>query len=231
MSIFAIADLHLPGQDQKPMDVFGSHWERHFDLISEHWRAQISNEDIVLIAGDISWAMQLTEAEADLRAIGALPGQKVLLRGNHDYWWSTISRVRAMLGEGMYAVQNDAVVLGGQVICGTRGWTFPTAGHPLEEQENKIYRRELMRLEFSLQEAARCEPGTAPIVMMHFPPLPADGEETEFTFLLERFGASDVVYGHLHGAGVKNGFTGEKNGIRYHLTSCDALGFIPKKIQ
>ena len=102
MSIFAIGDLHLPGHAQKPMDVFGSHWDRHFETISDHWRRMVTSEDVVLIPGDISWAMQLEEALDDLRAIAALPGRKLLLRGNHDYWWSSLSKLRAALPQGMF---------------------------------------------------------------------------------------------------------------------------------
>ena len=113
MSIYAIGDLHLPGHAEKPMNVFGSHWDRHFEVISEHWRRMVAPEDVVLIPGDISWAMQLEEALDDLRAIAALPGQKLLLRGNHDYWWSSLTKLRAVLPEGMRVIQNDALKLNG----------------------------------------------------------------------------------------------------------------------
>ena len=125
MAIYAIADLHLPGGDIKPMDVFGAHWAGHFEKISEDWRARVKPEDVVLLPGDISWAMALTDARQDLEAIGALPGSKVLLRGNHDYWWSGIGRVRDILPPDMYAVQNDCLCLNDTLICGTRGWLLP----------------------------------------------------------------------------------------------------------
>ena len=130
MSVFAIGDLHLPGHAEKPMDVFGSHWDRHFETISENWRAKITHEDIVLIPGDISWAMQLSDAADDLAASGELPGTKLLLRGNHDYWWSSLSKLRAALPKSMHVIQNDAMLLDGRVFCGTRGWTFPTPQQP-----------------------------------------------------------------------------------------------------
>lgn len=227
MSVFAIGDLHLPGQGDKPMDVFGPQWERHFEAISAHWQSLVTPQDIVLLPGDISWAMQLANAREDLEAIAALPGKKILLRGNHDYWWSSISKVRSLLPSSMYALQNDALLLDGQVFCGTRGWSFPTAACPLDAQDEKIYQRELMRLQMSLEAAAMLHSARPWVVLMHFPPLLADEPATEYTRLLERYPVATVVYGHLHGAGIKNGFAGTKGGIAYHLVSCDALQFQP----
>lgn len=229
MAIFAIGDLHLPGHEQKPMNVFGSHWDRHFETISGHWRRMITGEDLVLIPGDISWAMQLKDAMDDLYAIAELPGQKLLLRGNHDYWWSSLSKIRSALPKGMQVIQNDAVLFEGHAICGTRGWMFPTPLQPLSEQDEKIFRRELMRLRISLEQAKKLSASDI-IVMLHYPPLYADGLSTAFTEILEEYAVSHVVYGHLHGAGIKIGFTGAREGIEYHLTSCDALGFCPVRI-
>ncbi len=230
MSVFAIADLHLPGHNDKPMDVFGTQWDRHFEVIHEHWLAQVTQEDIVLIPGDISWAMHLQHALDDLGDIAALPGQKILLRGNHDYWWSSITKVRTALPDTLHALQNDALMLGEQVFCGTRGWNFPTASCPLEEQDLKIYQRELLRLELSLTCAAKIAQGEPFTVLMHFPPLLVDGQATAYTQILDQYPVSRVVYGHLHGSGIKNGFVGQKNGIEYHLVSCDAIGFSPLRI-
>ena len=226
MSVFAIGDLHLPGHEQKPMDVFGSHWDRHFETICENWRRKITDEDVVLIPGDISWAMQLPEAQDDLNAIGELPGTKLLLRGNHDYWWSSLSKLRAVLPERMYVIQNDAMRIGDHVFCGTRGWNFPTPQQPLGAQDEKVYLRELMRLRMSLDQAKKLD-GSDLTVMLHFPPLFADGVGTAFTEILEEYAVDRVVYGHLHGAGIKIGFEGERAGVVYHLVSCDALGFDP----
>ena len=226
MAIYAIGDLHLPGHQEKPMNVFGDHWDRHFDVIRENWLSMVSPEDVVLIPGDISWAMQLEEARDDLMQIAALPGRKLLLRGNHDYWWNSISKVRALLPENMYAIQNDALSLDGVVYCGTRGWNIPGEGQPADPQDVKIFQRELLRLEMSLQQAEKLAHGSLPVVvMMHYPPLYELERDTGFTRLFERYQVSTVVYGHLHGAGIRAGFNGVQQGVRYMLTSCDSLGF------
>ena len=225
MKLFAIGDLHLPGGSEKPMDVFGPHWEGHFERISADWRARVSDEDAVLIPGDISWAMQLADAVPDLRAIAELPGRKVLIKGNHDYWWASLTRVREAAGEGMTVLQHTAADLGACVVCGTRGWLFPTPGAPLGEDDRKVYLRELARLKLALDEAKALADGRPVVAMLHYPPLFDTMRDTEFTALLEAYGVHTAVYGHLHGAGIRAGFTGEHNGVRYLLTSCDSLDF------
>ena len=230
MPVFAIGDLHLPGHDEKPMDVFGHRWERHFELVCENWTRLVAPDDVVLIPGDISWAMQMNDAMDDLRAIAALPGKKVLLRGNHDYWWSSISRLRGCLPEGMYALQNDALVLGDVAVCGTRGWMIPTSSGDGDKQDEKIYQRELIRLRLSLQQARQLA-GERPIVcMLHYPPVLSDLNPTGFTEALEAYRVHTVVYGHLHGAAIANGFCGPLRGIQYELVSCDALCCVPKRL-
>ncbi len=230
MPVFAIGDLHLPGHDEKPMDVFGHRWERHFELVCENWTRLVQADDIVLIPGDISWAMQLSDALDDLNAIAALPGRKVLLRGNHDYWWSSISRLREHLPQGMYALQNDAMLLDDIVICGTRGWTIPTAAWEGKDTDVKIYQRELIRLRLSLQQGQKLADGRPLVCMMHFPPVLGDLSPTGFSELLEEYAAHTVVYGHLHGAAIANGFGGMLRGVRYELVSCDALSCVPKRL-
>ena len=228
MAIFAIGDLHLSGSGAKPMDVFGQHWENHFDQIRENWRQMVTPDDTVLIPGDISWAMLFEEAMIDIRSIAELPGQKVLLRGNHDYWWSSVSRLRAALPKGMYALQNDAIAVDGVAVCGTRGWDFPTDLYPLNDQETKVYRRELLRLEMALKSAAA---HNLPILAMtHYPPLLNDIRDTAFTALLERYGVTLCLYGHLHGNGIHNGFNGLHQGVQYRLVSCDSIAFSPVKV-
>ena len=230
MRLFAIGDLHLSGGNDKPMDVFGPQWDRHFLHIRENWLKQVGNEDTVLIPGDISWAMQLKDAVADLDEIGQLPGRKVLCKGNHDYWWNSISRVRAVLPPSIKALQHSSTDIGDAVVCGTRGWLIPTGDLPLSEQDEKIYRREAERLRLALDEASLSAHGKPLIVMTHYPPLLKGGEETLFTTLLEKYKVHTSVYGHLHGTGIQNGFSGEHRGVRYQLVSCDSVGFAPKEI-
>ncbi len=222
MRIFAIADLHLPGGQEKPMHVFGAHWERHFEKISRDWCDRVTGEDIVLLPGDLSWAMRLEDALEDIRAVAALPGRKVILRGNHDYWWNSISALRHQLPEGMFAVQNDAVCLDGVVICGTRGWTPVTENSSKEDL--KIYDREVLRMKLSLDSAARLK-GERLIVMMHYPPMNEKFEDSPFTSLVEPFAPCDLVYGHLHGSSFREAFNGMRGGVRYTCVACDGLRF------
>lgn len=225
MRLFAIGDLHLPGGDDKPMDVFGAHWEGHFERICADWRARVNQQDCVLIPGDTTWAMQLRDAVPDLQAIAALPGQKVFIKGNHDYWWSSLTQVRSVMPPGCTALQHSAVDMGRFVVCGTRGWVFPTRDTPLSAENEKIFHREVLRLEMALQAAEKLADGRPVVVMLHYPPLYAMERDTAFTRTIARFPVTDVVYGHLHGTGIRVGFRGEEQGVRYHLTSCDSLGF------
>ncbi len=213
------------------MSVFGPQWENHFDRIAESWREQITEEDTVLIPGDISWAMRLEDAVPDLEAIAALPGRKVIIRGNHDYWWNSISRIRTVLPPGFTALQNDAADLGDLVVCGTRGWTIPTGDAPLSPEDQKIYDRELIRLELALDSAGRRAEGRPVIVMLHYPPLYETERASGFTRLMEERGVCLCIYGHLHGTGIRIGFNGTNNGVQYRLTSCDSLGFRPLRLQ
>ena len=222
MTFFAISDLHLPAHE-KPMDVFGAHWENHFQRIREDWTARVREEDVVLLPGDLTWAMRLEDAQEDLEKIQALPGTKLLLRGNHDYWWSSIGRVRRCLSQNTFALQNDSMFRGGVLIAGSRGWTVPCAdgGDP---DDVRIYHRERIRLEMSLK-SARAKDAQAPlIVMMHYPPCP-DGLGEGFSDLLKQYGVCDCVYGHLHGPGLIGAVRGVRDGICYHQVSCDGLNF------
>jgi predicted phosphohydrolase len=227
MRVFAISDLHLSGAASKPMSIFGSRWEEHWEKIQDDWRARVASGDIVLISGDISWAMTLDEAEVDLKAICKLPGGKILIRGNHDFWWSSISKVRRLLSDTTYALQNDSVVLDGWAFCGTRGWAPPGAKE-FSEHDQKIYNRELQRLKMSLDSVSRDVEDI--IVMLHYPPFDDRGNETPITQLLSAYKPRHVIFGHLHGESVKGAIEGEFDGIHYHLTSCDYLNFKLKQI-
>ena len=221
MAVWAISDLHLPAR-QKPMDVFGPQWTNHFERIRADWIERVQAQDVVLLPGDLSWAMHLEEAQEDLDRIGALPGIKILLRGNHDYWWSSIGRVRRALREDCFAIQNDSLFLSGVLFAGSRGWQIPGDGAG-DSDDMRIYLRERQRLEMSLK-SARARSETAPLIaMMHYPPRTDSAEG--FADLLKSYGVQDVVYGHLHGAGLAGAIRGEVEGLRYHQVSCDGLDF------
>ncbi len=230
MKLFAIGDLHMPGGDDKPMDVFGDHWTDHVAQIFGHWRSLVGEADAVLIPGDISWAMQLADAKPDFAAIGALPGRKLICKGNHDYWWNTLKQVQSALPPGMEALQHTVADLGAAVVTGTRGWTFPGAGESLPPEEEKVFQRELIRLEIGLKAATKVAEGRPIVVMMHYPPLYEPQRDTPFTRLLAGYPVHTVVYGHLHGQAIHAGFNGEHEGIRYRLVSSDSLHFVPTEI-
>jgi len=227
--IFAIADPHLGRAVDKPMDVFGPKWERHAERMEEAWREEVGDEDWVLVPGDISWAMTLEEAAADLAFLAALPGRKVLLRGNHDYWWSSRAKVEAVLPERMQLLQNDCVDLGGGTgLVGTRGWQPPEAPRA-EPHDEKIYRRELGRLELSLKAAeGRFE---RLVAMLHYPPVYAGVGETGFVPLLREAGVRVCLYGHLHGRDHRFAFEGERDGVFYQFVAADYLGFRPARVR
>ena len=230
MRLFAIGDLHMPGGDDKPMDVFGAQWTDHVGRIFAHWRELVAQEDVVLIPGDISWAMQLSDAAPDLQSIGELPGRKLLCRGNHDYWWGSLKKVRQVLPEGIDVIQHTVEDIGPAVVTGTRGWSFPQTGEPFSPEDERILQRELIRLELGLQAAEKAAQGRPIVVMLHYPPLYEQLRDTPFTQLLARYPVHTVVYGHLHGQAVHAGFRGEHEGIRYMLVSSDSLGFVPVEI-
>ena len=223
MSIFAIGDLHLPGGDKKPMDVFGAHWERHFERICADWQSRVKPEDIVLIPGDISWAMQLGDALNDLREIAKLPGTILLLRGNHDYWWSSLSKMQQRYGAHFEFLQNDCIMVEDIAVCGTRGWLLPSA-ESFSDADRKIYNREGIRLELSLQQAHKIQAQQI-ITAFHYPPLFARTEHTCFTNLMLQYGVQHCVYGHIHGENHIPVFEGLREGINYKLVSCDTQAF------
>jgi len=228
MRIWGLSDLHLSFSTDKPMHVFGEHWQGHADKMAAAWDAVVADDDIVLCPGDLSWAMKLDEAKADLAWIAARPGRaKVLTRGNHDYWWSAIGKVRGALPAGLVALQNDAVDVGEVVVCGSRLWTCPGA-LDWDAHDEKVYLREVERLRLSLQAAQKLAAGRPVVAAIHYPPFDRQQNDTAYSRLLEEFGVSVVVYGHLHGRRAhKTAFVGERRGVRYHLIACDAVDFRP----
>jgi predicted phosphohydrolase len=227
MRVFAIADPHLSRAEPKPMTIFGPGWEGHPEEFFAGWRRVVDDDDLVLVPGDLSWALRLEDALLDLQDIAELPGRKAILRGNHDYWWPSLSKLRSVLPEGMFAVQNDALLLDGVVVAGSRGWVCP-GSHGFSEQDEKIYRRELERLRLSLS-AARKLAGEAFVVMMHFPPVNSRLEPSGFTELLQEASPDVLVFGHVHGESPER-VVPDLPGIRTHFVAADALRFRPRLV-
>ena len=226
MKVFAVSDLHLPGNQHKPMDIFGDNWAGHLEKIKEDWRGKVCEEDVVLIAGDISWAMTLPDALSDLNGLKELPGKKVFIRGNHDYWWSGITALRRSApDETFFFLQNDSVRFDGLIVCGSRGWVCP--GSPeYAKSDEKIYLREAERFRLAFQDVAKKrQEGDRLLCMIHYPPFNAKREDSLFTGLFRENAADIAVYGHLHRTAGAYPMQCEKDGVRYFLTSCDLLGF------
>ena len=223
MKIFSISDLHLSENSNKPMDIFGPVWEGSFEKIKQDWSNKVSNEDIVLLCGDLSWAMKLEDAIADINMLEQLKGTKILLKGNHDYWWQSITALRNILPKNIYAIQNDALKIGDFVFCGTRGWLIPEGKFNTEENQ-KIYNREVERLKLSLDAMKRIKnEGDRVVCLMHYPPFLQNEASTKFTELIESYGVNFVVFGHIHKnlSGYK--FKTTINNVTYFLSSCDLI--------
>lgn len=219
MNIYAVSDLHLSINNPKPMNIFGAVWDNYLGDIEASLK-DVTAEDLVLLAGDHSWAMTLDKALPDLSYIGALPGKKVLIRGNHDYWWKGITAVRAALPQGVFALQNDSMRFGDVIVCGSRGWSADDKS----EDGKRLYARELLRMELSLKDMQKTRRDTDKVIfMIHYPPFNARFEPTPVTELFESFGVDTVVYGHLHGKECRSKPLVVRNGIKYYLTSCDQI--------
>jgi predicted phosphohydrolase len=231
--IWTISDLHLSHAQPKPMDIFGPHWRDHPARIAAAWRARVAADDWVLLAGDISWAMKLPEALVDLRWIDALPGRKVLIRGNHDYWCSRrVNPLRPHLPPSLTLLGADALDLGPAVACGTRGWLTPeTPGYDPATDES-IYQRELTMLDRALAHARQLAAGAKPIVVLiHYPPF-VNQQPTEFARRIAAGGARACVYGHLHRRqDHDNAVNRTVDGVSYQLTSADYLEFGPVAVR
>ena len=230
MNIYAIGDLHLSFTSEKPMDIFGPNWAGHFEKIRADWLEKVQPDDIVLIPGDISWAMKLSDALIDLNSLADLPGKKVFIRGNHDYWWSGITKLRDQApNDTFFFLQTDGIRIDNFVFVGSRGWTCPGSAD-YTEQDQKLYLREAERFRLAFLDAERLkQEGDKLVALMHYPPFTAKQEDTLFTQLFEKNGVEKVVFGHIHGATYFPLKT-QKNGVEYLLTSCDKAGFSLVKI-
>ncbi|MCB9487467.1 MAG: metallophosphoesterase [Deltaproteobacteria bacterium] len=230
MAFFALADLHLGFSVDKPMDIFGDQWIDHPAKIEAGWRATVGEDDVVLLAGDISWGMTLEEAAADLDFIHRLPGRKIMIRGNHDYWWSSANKVRRALPPSIRIVHHDYVVVDDFVVAGTRGWNIPVPEICDDdvEADAKIFERERGRLELAFRGIPKDKPL---IAMMHYPPFFSDIDHVGYTDILEAAGARMVVYGHLHGEDHALAFNGVRHGVRYVFCAADGVDFTPVRLE
>ena len=225
MSVFTISDLHLSLGTDKPMEVFG--WDNYVNRIESNWKRLVKNEDTVVIPGDFSWALKLEESLEDFKFLNSLPGKKLLLKGNHDLWWSTVKKVNEFFVKNnidtVELVFNNAVAVEDFAVCGTRGWLFSGA-----EDDKKIIDREAGRLRRSLEEAVKT--GREPLVFTHYPV--AYGEERcdELIKVLKEFDIKTVYYGHIHGNGFNNAIP-EFDGIKLKLVSSDCINFVPYLIK
>lgn len=249
MSIYVIGDLHLSFSEDKPMDIFGDNWKGHEEKIKKDWMEKVTDNDTVILPGDFSWSMKLEDTEKDFEYISSLPGKKLLLKGNHDYWWNTVTKMRKFLKEKEFHnidfIYNQGYVLENYIIAGTRGW------NSLEEgQDEKVFNRELMRLETSIKDGLEkagmgsnleqndsMEMSEIPkelIVFMHYPPISNskifNKEEALFVEIMKKYNVKKCFYGHLHGASIKDAFEGIYEGIEFKLVSADGLNFKLYKI-
>lgn len=223
MSLYAIGDLHFSTAVNKPMNIFGDNWDNHEEKIINSWKSKVNEEDTVLIVGDTSWAINMNEAEEDLNIIHNLPGKKIYVKGNHDYWWTTVVKLNKLYDD-MSFLQNNFYQYEEYAICGTRGWICPNDVKFTEDDE-KIYKREAHRLKLSL-DAAKKAGFKKIIVITHYPPTNDKLDPSLFTEIYESYGVEKVVYGHLHGKeSFKMGLKGIRNEVEYNLVSCDYVDF------
>ncbi len=222
MALYTMADLHLSFSTEKPMDVFGDRWKDHPEKIAERW--SLTHGDTIVLPGDFSWAIDFRELEADMAFLHALPGKKILSKGNHDYWWETMSKLNKFAEKypSVSFLHNNSYTVGEVSICGTRGWTL----EPSDEDE-KVLNREVGRLKTSLQNAEK-----QPIVFLHYPPLFGDLRCEPILNVMKEFGVKECYYGHLHGPGASGlAVQGTVDGIQFRLISADYLDFFPLKIR
>lgn len=231
MALYTISDLHLPLGVDKPMNIFGSAWENYVERLRDNWQSVVSDEDTVVLGGDFSWATYLDEARADFEFIDKLRGRKILLKGNHDYWWETATKLRKYVvqnaWENIFFLHNNFYTEGDIAICGTRGWVVPQLMKNADDK--RIYERELGRLRLSVESAKKS--GAQKIyVFLHYPPVLADRATNPMTKFLEEEHIECCYFGHIHKSSVKNAFCGTLNSVEYRLCSGDYLGFMPIKI-
>ena len=231
MRVFAIGDLHLEGGSGKTMDRFGEHWHNHDVKIFEAWERLVTVDDLVLVLGDTSWAMRLEDAMPDLERVGRMKGHKLLLKGNHDYWWQSLAKLNRILDSSIEIVNGSSTIIDRVAVSGTRGWTCPNDSF-FEERDLKIYEREVGRLKAALESLRGREAEyDSLIVALHYPPTNDRHDASGFTELIDEFRADVCVYGHVHGEFIKTALTGLRGRTMYRLVSADAVNFSPSRIE
>lgn len=232
MAIFAIGDTHLSFGTDKPMDVFGGRWNEYVRKLKENWEKEISENDSVIIAGDVSWAMNYDELFEDFNFLEGLPGKKYIIKGNHDFWFDTMKKNREFTKrhgfESIDFIHNDCVVIENSAVCGTRGWFAPEQQN--SSHDKKIYARELSRLKASL-DAAKKTGKTDIIAALHYPPLYRTYECPDIMNMLSCSGVKTCVYGHIHSGAAVNSIEGTFFGVEYLLVSADTMDFVPRRIR
>lgn len=227
MSIYIIGDLHLGFAENKPMDIFG--WGNHIEIIKNDWEKKVKDDDTVILAGDFSWATYLEDTRMDFEYINKLPGKKILLEGNHDYWWNTLNKMRNFIKDNKFNnidfLRNNAYLIEDKIIVGTRGWSFTET-----ENSEKMISRELIRFENSIQDGiAKQKNGEEIIAVLHYPPI-AKGIKSPFLEIMKKYNIKKCYYAHLHGKSHQEAIQGEIEGINFILISSDYLGFKLVKI-
>lgn len=227
MSLFVIGDTHLSLSTDKPMDIFGG-WKNYMQRLEENWRSVVQPQDTVIIPGDVSWGMSLEQAKEDFLFLHRLPG-KILMKGNHDYWWATRAKMESFLeGNGLDSLSilhNNAVSVEGLSLCGSRGWMFEQG----QEHDKKIINREAGRIRASLQDAQRFGEQEK-VLFLHYPPVFMQDSIPEFFEVMNQYGVRRCYYGHIHSQGCRFAFQGEWCGVQLEMVSADYLRFMPKKI-
>ena len=230
MAIYTIADLHLSFNTDKPMNIFGTNWENYEQKIKEDWLNKVTNKDYVILPGDFSWAMYLEETKKDFAFINELPGKKILLKGNHDYWWTTVTSMRKFLKESNFEnidfLYNNSYEIEGKIIVGTRGWVLSE-----DLEDKRLTKREKDRLELSIQNGIK-EYGEEKeiIAFMHYPPITKAYKQTEYIEILKKYNIKKCYYGHLHAGSIQEAVQGIIDGIEFTLVSSDGLNFKVLKI-
>ena len=236
MSIYTIGDLHLSFKENKPMSIFGENWSEHEEKIKKDWKEKVKENDLVVLPGDFSWAMYLKDTDEDFKYLNELPGKKLLIKGNHDYWWTTIKSMRNFLEENNFKnidfIHNNSYEFEDKIIVGTRGWS-KNEGTP---DDDKIIKREVLRLELSIKDGIeKYGEDKEIIVFMHYPPIIKsnliDNELSGFVKIMKKYNIRQCFYGHLHSNSIKDAVVGEHYGIDFKLVSADGLDFKLHKIQ